>query len=113
MVPKRFEPIFFFLSAFLRGILRDQHTKLWKREDDEDNEEDEEEERRFQEEDFSLGKKNKRLDLNFFLSLFFTSRSLTIFLFSRERKKERVFFLRFKNALTQPVPSQGTPAAFV
>ena len=39
-------------------------------------------------EDFLLG--NKLLDMNFFLSLFFTSRSLTIFLFSRERKK--VFF---------------------
>jgi hypothetical protein len=73
--------------------LRDQHTKLWKREDDEDNEEDEEEERRFQEEDFSLGKKNKRLDLNFFLSLFFTSRSLSYDLsfFAREREREREF----------------------
>jgi hypothetical protein len=93
MVPKRFEPIFFFLSAFLRGILRDQHTKLWKREDDEDNEEDEEEERRFQEEDFSLGKKNKRLDLNFFLSLFFTSRSLSYDLSFFAREKERESFL--------------------
>ena len=37
-----------------RVILRDQHTKLWKREEDEDNEEDEEEGRRFQEEDFLL-----------------------------------------------------------
>jgi hypothetical protein len=87
---------FFFKSAFLRVILRDQHTKLWKREDDEDNEdneEDEEEERRFQEEDFSLGKKNKRLDLNFFLSLFFTSRSLSYDLSFFAREKERESFL--------------------
>ena len=71
--------------------MRDQHTKLWKREDDEDNEEDEEEERRFQEEDFSLGKKNKSLDLNFFLSLFFTSRSLLRSFFFRERERKREF----------------------
>ena len=87
---KAFRAIFF-KSAFLRVILRDQHTKLWKREDDEDNEEDEEEERRFQEEDFSLGKKNKRLDLNFFLSLFFTSRSLLRSFFFRERERKREF----------------------
>lgn len=72
---------------------------------------------RFEDEEREKERENrlslKRLDLNFFLSLFCTARSLTIFLFSRERKKERVFFLRFNNALTQPVPSQGTPAAFV
>ena len=51
--------------------------------------------------------------ISFFLYSLHLALFLTIFLFSRERKKERVFFLRFKNALTQPVPSQGTPAAFV
>lgn len=80
-----------FFKALPRVILRDQHTKLWKREDDEDNEEDEEEERRFQEEDFSLGKKNTRLDLNFLLSLFFTSRSLTRSFFFRARERKREF----------------------
>ena len=83
------EPIFFFKCFPLSYFERSTHQTFL--EARRRRRRREEEERRYQEEDFSLGKKNKRLDLNFFLSLFFTSRSLLRSFFFRERERKREF----------------------
>ena len=92
MVPKRLMSQFFFKCFPLSYFERSTHqTFLEARRRRRRRRRREEEERRYQEEDFSLGKKNKRLDLNFFLSLFFTSRSLLRSFFFRERERKREF----------------------
>ena len=94
MVPKRLMSQFFFKCFPLSYFERSTHqTFLEARRRRRRRRRREEEERRYQEEDFSLGKKNKRLDLNFFLSLFFTSRSLSYDLSFFAREKERESFL--------------------
>ena len=92
MVAKRFEPNFF-SKVLPRVILRDQHQTLEARRRRRQRR------RRRRGKEISRGglfveERNKRLDLNFFLSFIFTSRSLTrsFFFRARERKREFSFY---------------------
>ena len=114
--------VFFFFTCHMRdqrgrGVVEAKTRKLWKREEEEDEEDEEDERRVWWRTFFLLGNNpNFWIWISFFLSFFlYGSNSLAIFLFFAREKGERKSFLLYppRFSLTQSVPSQGTPAAFV